>query len=167
MKFWITINEPYNIANVGHGYGAAAPGTIHFTHMRLCPLICDIIDFSACAGISFRPGTLPYIVGHHLLKAHAEAWHLYNDKYRAKQKGIISITINSDWSEPRNPYKQEDVDAARRVVQVPQTHLICFPLFPLMAQCRDAQCLQQLPRVSFFLVLYWLVCPSCIQWRLQ
>lgn len=74
-----------------------------------------------CAGISFRPGTLPYIVGHHLLKAHAEAWHLYNDKYRAKQKGIISITINSDWSEPRNPYKQEDIDAARRVVQVPQS----------------------------------------------
>ncbi|TKS67586.1 Lactase-phlorizin hydrolase [Collichthys lucidus] len=93
VKFWITINEPYNIANVGHGYGAAAPG------------------------ISFRPGTLPYIVGHNLLKAHAEAWHLYNDKYRAKQEGIISITINSDWSEPRNPYKQEDIDAARRVVQ--------------------------------------------------
>ncbi|KAI3356501.1 hypothetical protein L3Q82_017711 [Scortum barcoo] len=93
VKFWITINEPYNVANIGHGYGAAAPG------------------------ISFRPGTLPYIVGHNLLKAHAEAWHLYNDNYRAKQKGIISITINSDWSEPRNPYKQEDIDAARRVVQ--------------------------------------------------
>ncbi|XP_068186261.1 lactase/phlorizin hydrolase-like [Antennarius striatus] len=93
VKFWITINEPYNIANVGHGYGAAAPG------------------------ISLRPGTLPYIVGHNLLKAHAEAWHLYNDKYRASQKGVISITINSDWSEPRNPHKQEDIDAARRVVQ--------------------------------------------------
>ncbi|KAJ8351664.1 hypothetical protein SKAU_G00231400 [Synaphobranchus kaupii] len=93
VKFWITINEPYNVANVGHGYGAAAPG------------------------ISFRPGTLPYIVGHNLLKAHAEAWHLYNDKYRSKQGGIISITINSDWAEPRSPYKQEDIDAARRVVQ--------------------------------------------------
>lgn len=79
--------------------------------------------FFVCVGISFRPGTLPYIVGHHLLKAHAEAWHLYNDKYRATQKGIISITINSDWSEPRNPYKQEDVDAARRVVQVPQKQM--------------------------------------------
>ncbi|KAJ8416700.1 hypothetical protein AAFF_G00325780 [Aldrovandia affinis] len=93
VKFWITINEPYNVANIGHGYGSAAPG------------------------ISFRPGTLPYIVGHNLLKAHAEAWHLYNDKYRAKQGGLISITINSDWAEPCNPYKQEDIDAARRVVQ--------------------------------------------------
>ncbi|XP_062389587.1 lactase/phlorizin hydrolase-like [Sardina pilchardus] len=93
VKFWITINEPYNVAMIGHGYGSAAPG------------------------ISFRPGTLPYIVGHNLLKAHAEAWHLYNDKYRATQGGIISITINSDWAEPRNPYRQEDIDAARRVVQ--------------------------------------------------
>ncbi|XP_066544255.1 lactase/phlorizin hydrolase [Amia ocellicauda] len=93
VKFWITINEPYNVANIGHGYGTAAPG------------------------ITFRPGTAPYVVGHHLLKAHAEAWHLYNDKYRATQGGLISITINSDWTEPRNPYKQEDIDAARRVVQ--------------------------------------------------
>ncbi|XP_044525064.1 lactase-phlorizin hydrolase [Gracilinanus agilis] len=93
VKFWITINEPYVIANLGHGYGTAAPG------------------------ISFRPGTAPYIVGHNLLKAHAEAWHLYDDVYRAKQGGLISITISSDWAEPRDPSKQEDVEAARRYVQ--------------------------------------------------
>ena len=69
-------------------------------------------------GISSRPGTAPYTVGHNLIKAHAEAWHLYNDKYRASQGGVISITINSDWSEPRDPSKQEDVEAARRNVQV-------------------------------------------------
>ncbi|CAH2301141.1 lactase-phlorizin hydrolase, partial [Pelobates cultripes] len=90
VKFWITLNEPYIIANLGHGYGSAAPG------------------------ISSRPGILPYKVGHNLIKAHAEAWHLYNDTYQAKHGGIISITINSDWAEPRNPYKQEDVDAAKR-----------------------------------------------------
>nr|XP_006006254.1 PREDICTED: lactase-phlorizin hydrolase [Latimeria chalumnae] len=93
VKFWITVNEPYNVANIGHGYGVAAPG------------------------ISTRPGTAPYIVGHNLIKAHAEAWHLYNDTYRAKQGGLISITINSDWAEPRNPYKQEDIDSARRFMQ--------------------------------------------------
>ncbi len=42
---------------------------------------------------------------------------MYNDKYRAKHGGIVGITINSDWAEPRNPYKQEDVEAAI-VVQV-------------------------------------------------
>ncbi|XP_074158026.1 LOW QUALITY PROTEIN: lactase/phlorizin hydrolase [Sminthopsis crassicaudata] len=93
VKFWITLNEPYVIANLGHGYGTAAPG------------------------ISFRPGTAPYIVGHNLIKAHAEAWHLYNDVYRPTQGGLISITISSDWAEPRDPSKQEDIEAARRYVQ--------------------------------------------------
>uniref|UniRef100_A0A668S0Y7 Lactase n=1 Tax=Oreochromis aureus TaxID=47969 RepID=A0A668S0Y7_OREAU len=93
VKIWITFNEPLVIARHGYGFGNFAPG------------------------ISSGPDTLPYIVGHNLIKAHAEAWHLYNDKYRAKQNGIISITISSDWSEPRNPYRQEDYDAARRVVE--------------------------------------------------
>ncbi|XP_065606571.1 lactase/phlorizin hydrolase [Cyrtonyx montezumae] len=93
VKFWITLNEPYNTAYLGYGFGTAAPG------------------------ISVRPGRAPYVVGHNLIKAHAEAWHLYNDTYRAKQGGLISITINSDWAEPRNPYKQEDYDAARQYLQ--------------------------------------------------
>ncbi|XP_026635570.1 lactase-phlorizin hydrolase [Microtus ochrogaster] len=94
VKFWITLNEPFVVATQGYGNGEHAPG------------------------ISSRPGTAPYTVGHNLIKAHAEAWHLYNDKYRASQGGVISITINSDWSEPRDPSKQEDVEAARRNVQV-------------------------------------------------
>uniref|UniRef100_A0A8B9TER2 Lactase-phlorizin hydrolase n=1 Tax=Anas platyrhynchos TaxID=8839 RepID=A0A8B9TER2_ANAPL len=93
VKFWITLNEPYNTAYLGYGFGTAAPG------------------------ISVRPGRAPYIVGHNLIKAHAEAWHLYNETYRPKQGGLISITINSDWTEPRNPHKQEDWDAARRYLQ--------------------------------------------------
>ncbi|XP_077129154.1 lactase/phlorizin hydrolase-like [Ranitomeya variabilis] len=92
VKFWITVNEPYIVANLGYGYGSAAPG------------------------ITNRPGRGPYEVGHNLIKAHAEAWHLYNSTYREKQGGIISITISCDWAEPRNPYKQEDIDAARRYV---------------------------------------------------
>ncbi|XP_032335258.1 lactase-phlorizin hydrolase isoform X1 [Camelus ferus] len=93
VKFWITLNEPFVIANQGYGYGTAAPG------------------------ISFRPGTAPYIAGHNLIKAHAEAWHLYNDVYRSSQGGKISITISSDWAEPRDPSNQEDVEAAKRYVQ--------------------------------------------------
>ncbi|XP_021504301.1 lactase/phlorizin hydrolase [Meriones unguiculatus] len=93
VKFWITLNEPFVIAAHGYGTGVSAPG------------------------ISFRPGTAPYIAGHNLIKAHAEAWHLYNDKYRRSQGGVISITISSDWAEPRDPSRQEDVEAARRYVQ--------------------------------------------------
>ncbi|NXT55352.1 LPH hydrolase, partial [Pluvianellus socialis] len=93
VKFWITLNEPYNTAYCGYGVGTAAPG------------------------ISVRPGRAPYVVGHNLIKAHAEAWHLYNETYRAKQGGLISITINSDWAEPRNPHNQQDVDAASRYLK--------------------------------------------------
>ncbi|KAM6460587.1 lactase/phlorizin hydrolase [Liasis olivaceus] len=93
VKFWITLNEPYVIANLGHGYGVSAPG------------------------ISERPGRAPYIVGHNLIKAHAEVWHLYNETYRPKQGGLISLSISVEWAEPKNPYKQEDYDAAQRYIQ--------------------------------------------------
>ncbi|NXG61013.1 LPH hydrolase, partial [Hemiprocne comata] len=93
VKFWITLNEPYNTAYLGYGVGTAAPG------------------------VSVRPGRAPYVVGHNLIKAHAEAWHLYNETYRAKQGGMISITISSDWAEPRNPHSQEDINAARQYLQ--------------------------------------------------
>ncbi|XP_071978349.1 lactase/phlorizin hydrolase isoform X2 [Engystomops pustulosus] len=90
VKFWITLNEPYIIAHLGYEVGAFAPGV-------------------------FSIGTpTVYVVGHNMIKAHAEVWHLYNDKYRASQGGVISITLNSDWAEPINPYKQDDIDAAFR-----------------------------------------------------
>ncbi|KAM8748410.1 lactase/phlorizin hydrolase-like [Acanthopagrus schlegelii] len=89
VKFWITLNEPYIVANLGYGYGSFAPG-VTGKH---------------------------YIAAHNLIKAHAEAWHLYNDKYRATQGGLISITVNSDWAEPRNKYMQADVDAVDRYLQ--------------------------------------------------
>uniref|UniRef100_A0A3B5MIG7 Lactase n=1 Tax=Xiphophorus couchianus TaxID=32473 RepID=A0A3B5MIG7_9TELE len=79
-------------------------------------------------GLNDRPDTLPYIVGHNIIKSHAEAWHVYNDKYRASQGGLVSITVNSDWAEPRNPYKQEDYEAARNIL-----NLIFNLLHPLMS----------------------------------
>lgn len=76
------------------------------------------LNFFIFPGFSDRPDTLPYIVSHNIIKSHAEAWHVYNDKYRASQNGKVAITVNSDWAEPRNPYKQEDYEAARSVVEV-------------------------------------------------
>ena len=95
----------------------------------------SLTSMSVLPGISFRPGTAPYTVGHNLIKAHAEVWHLYNDVYRARPGGIISITISSDWAEPRNPSNQEDVEAARRYVQVRFSSGCCFYLFsfPLLS----------------------------------
>lgn len=59
-----------------------------------------------------------YLAAHNLIKAHAEAWHHYNDNYRPTQGGIISITVNSDWAYPKNPYSQKDMDAVQRYMQV-------------------------------------------------
>ncbi|XP_062389584.1 lactase/phlorizin hydrolase-like [Sardina pilchardus] len=92
VKFWITFNEPYIVANLGYGYGNFAPGVN-------------------------KPDVGPYNTAHNIIKAHAEAWHMYNDNFRAKQGGVISITLNSDWAYPRDPAKQEDIYAASRYVQ--------------------------------------------------
>uniref|UniRef100_A0A663NB14 beta-glucosidase n=1 Tax=Athene cunicularia TaxID=194338 RepID=A0A663NB14_ATHCN len=78
----------------------------------------DKVKFWITFNEPYNTAYSPYVVGHNIIKAHAEAWHLYNETYRAKQGGLISITINSDWAEPRNPYNQEDIDAARQYVQI-------------------------------------------------
>ncbi len=89
---------------------------------------------------------------------------MYNDKYRAKHGGIVGITINSDWAEPRNPYKQEDVDAAIRVVQVQ----FCSPTISAsMTELMITTTKTKMYFSSLETVPDWLVCSSRVQWRLQ
>ncbi|KAG8006211.1 Cytosolic beta-glucosidase [Nibea albiflora] len=75
VKLWLTINEPYVCAKLGHEDGIHAPGLK-------------------------EPGIAAYLAGHNMLRAHAMAWHSYNSTYRATQKGAVSLAINSDWLEP-------------------------------------------------------------------
>lgn len=49
-----------------------------------------------------------------MIKSHAEAWHVYNDKYRKIQGGRVGIALNSDWAEPNNSASIQDVKAAER-----------------------------------------------------
>ena len=62
-KMWLTFNEPAVFIWQGYGMGSNAPGLKH------------------------DPGRLPYIVAHNVIKAHAHAWHLYDDQFRSVQKG--------------------------------------------------------------------------------
>ena len=62
VDLWLTFNEPWVFIYIGNGVGAHAPG---------------IVD----------SGHLPYILAHNVLKAHAQAWHHYNDTYRSSQQG--------------------------------------------------------------------------------
>lgn len=89
VKLWITINEPYVCAKLGHEDGIHAPGLK-------------------------EPGVAAYIVGHNMLRAHAMAWHSYNSFYRTKQDGAVSLAINSDWFEPSTAGCAEDISATER-----------------------------------------------------
>ncbi|KAG7496406.1 cytosolic beta-glucosidase-like [Solea senegalensis] len=89
VKLWLTVNEPRVCAKMGHEDGIHAPGLKEL-------------------------GTTAYLVGHNMLRAHAMAWHTYNSFYRPKQKGAVSLAINSDWLEPLNPGCKEDIAATER-----------------------------------------------------
>ncbi|XP_072386526.1 uncharacterized protein [Diabrotica undecimpunctata] len=92
VKYWITFHKPTTICKDGYGLGTFAPG------------------------INDGPGNYEYICGHNLLKAHAAAYHLYDDYYRPCQNGKISITLNSDWYEPQSAC-DTDVCAAETKLQ--------------------------------------------------
>ncbi|MBJ2173540.1 beta-glucosidase [Aureibaculum sp. A20] len=88
VKNWITLNEPWVVSILGYGQGVFAPGRVSNSE--------------------------PYLVGHHLLLAHAHAVNLYKTEF-AHQNGIIGITNNCDWREPLTD-KPEDIEAAQRAL---------------------------------------------------
>lgn len=60
---------------------------------------------------------MTYSAGHNLLKAHALAWRLYDEKFRRSQKGKISIAFQADWIEPACPFSPKDKEVAERVLE--------------------------------------------------
>jgi len=92
VKHWMTFNEPWVITWLGYGIGVFAPGI-------------------------YEPAEGQYKTSHTIIKAHAEAWHVYNDNYRSTQKGEVGIVLNSDWAEPRDPQNPLDLAASDRTLQ--------------------------------------------------
>lgn len=89
VKNWITINEPWVVAMLGHGQGVFAPGRV--SHIE------------------------PYQAGHQLILAHAKTVQLFRTKY-AHQKGQIGMSNNCDWREPLTN-DPKDVLAAERALE--------------------------------------------------
>ncbi|XP_016401931.1 klotho-like [Sinocyclocheilus rhinocerous] len=87
VKFWITIDNPFVVAWHGYGTGVVAPGIKN-------------------------DSDLPFRVGHNLLKAHAAAWHLYDDRYRSSQGGRVSMALASHWIKPSRT-RQENSKACQ------------------------------------------------------
>jgi lactase-phlorizin hydrolase len=52
-----------------------------------------------------------------MLKAHAVAYHIYQNEFKIQQKGFIGVALDSWWYEPSDPNSQEDVQAAQRSLQ--------------------------------------------------
>lgn len=86
VRHWITFNEAWCISVLGYGTGSHAPG--------------------------HRSRREAYLVGHHLLLAHARTVKLFRDN---NCEGIIGITNNTEWKEPMTG-KPEDIEAADRAV---------------------------------------------------
>ena len=87
VKNWITLNEPWCSAVLGHGLGVFAPG-------RTSP-------------------DEPYIAGHNLLIGHALAVKEFRD---GGFGGVIGISNNCDWREPLND-SELNRSAAQRALE--------------------------------------------------
>ncbi|HEY0944384.1 MAG TPA: GH1 family beta-glucosidase [Opitutaceae bacterium] len=90
VKHWITLNEPWCSAVLGHGLAYFAPGR--------------------------RSTSEPYLAAHNLLRAHGKIVALYRAKYQATQKGQIGLTNNCDWREPKTN-SPADRAAAERALE--------------------------------------------------
>ncbi|KAG6845055.1 Beta-glucosidase 1B [Tephrocybe sp. NHM501043] len=84
VKHWLTINEPWCVAILGYGRGVFAPG--RSSDRERSP--------------EGNSSTEPWIVGHNLIIAHANAVKLYRESFKPTQGGQIGITLNGDWQMP-------------------------------------------------------------------
>ncbi|VEN45407.1 unnamed protein product [Callosobruchus maculatus] len=88
---WLTFNEPGIVCVFGYGVAWIPPNIL-------------------------GQGFGEYMCGKNLVLAHARAWHIYDTKFRAKQKGSVGMVTVSDWYEP-NSNKTEDIQAAEVALQ--------------------------------------------------
>jgi len=89
VKRWMTINEPYCVSVLGHGLGTHAPGRF------------------------WKPAIEPYVVGHNLLLAHAEAVRIYRTEF-AVQGGKIGIVLNVNFRKALDSSSELEQRAAQR-----------------------------------------------------
>ena len=92
MKHWITFNEPHTFAVYGYARGEHAPGR------------------------SRKQTREPCVAAHYVLLAHAYAVARYRSEFQPRQRGLISIALNSDWREPASD-APADLQAAQRSME--------------------------------------------------
>lgn len=92
VKKWITINEAWTVAIQAYEDGTKAPGRVE------------------------NPPIEVYMVGHHLLLAHARAASIYKAEFAPTQQGVIGMSNCGDFRYPLDPDSANDQKAAERAM---------------------------------------------------
>ncbi|KAI0058821.1 beta-glucosidase 1A [Artomyces pyxidatus] len=111
VRDWITLNEPWCVANLGYGTGVNAPG--RSSDRKRCP-----------TGDSKKE---PWIVIHNQILAHAYAVEAYNKTFREAQGGQIGVSLDSFWFIPYDD-EPENVAAAQRAMDF-RLGLLADPIY--------------------------------------
>ncbi|KAJ3587305.1 hypothetical protein NHX12_010903 [Muraenolepis orangiensis] len=77
VKHWLTMHNPYLVAVQGYGTGLHAPGE------------------------KGEDLSVPLMVAHNLIRAHAKAWHTYHTQFGPTQRGEVSLVLGSHWVIPQ------------------------------------------------------------------
>ncbi|XP_050434304.1 myrosinase 1-like isoform X2 [Adelges cooleyi] len=91
VKWWITFNEPMETSKA-YSFNGYAP----YLHLN---------------------NTGYYLAGHTQLIAHSKVYHLYNDEFKDKQQGKISLSLNGVFFIPKDEQSQDDINTAERANQ--------------------------------------------------
>ncbi|CAL8355045.1 unnamed protein product [Merluccius merluccius] len=95
VKHWLTMHNPYLVAVQGYGTGQHAPGE------------------------KGEDLSVPLVVAHNLIRAHAKAWHTYNTQFRPTQRGEVSIVLGSHWVIPqRGQATEANVELCQRSMEL-------------------------------------------------
>lgn len=89
VRYWITLNEPLTVVQMGYANGLHAPGIV-------------------------EPSSLPYEVGHRMIKAHAAVYKMCHTEFHGC--GQVSISLNSDFVLPEDDSVQNKEAAQRGII---------------------------------------------------
>ncbi|XP_026728513.1 myrosinase 1-like [Trichoplusia ni] len=89
VKLWVTLNEPVVTCDLCYIMGIFAPGIV-------------------------SPDVGTYLCNKHAMLAHAKAWRVYDEEFKPKYHGRVSIANHLLWFEPLTEADTELADLARQ-----------------------------------------------------
>ncbi|CAH0597134.1 unnamed protein product [Chrysodeixis includens] len=99
VKMWLTINEPIVICDMTYKSGTSAPGI-------------------------YSPYFGAYLCNKYVLLAHAKAWRVYDEEFKPKYHGKVSLAQHLLWIEPATDADQDLAEFAMQVAVGRYSHPI-------------------------------------------